>query len=147
MPNLDPATMMQVTQALQRLPKGQLQRLQGIMQKAMSGKDVSREAAEFERTLPPDFQNLMQSLAATMGGMGGNLGGGLPAAEAPTGAPDAGLSVEEARKIVEKAAAEGKISADQATELLSAAQTDQSAPAGEKKGFGKLWGKITGKAK
>lgn len=149
MPNLDPATMMQVTQALQRLPKGQLQRLQGIMQKAMSGKDVSREAAEFERTLPPDFQNLMQSLAATMGGMGGMGGamGAMPETAAPTGSPDAGLSVDEARKIVEKAAAEGKISADQATELLSAAQTDQSAPAGEKKGFGKLWGKITGKAK
>src|SRR6185437_6087594 len=42
--NMDPQYIKQVTQALQRLPKGQMQRLQSIMQKAMSGKDVSAEA-------------------------------------------------------------------------------------------------------
>src|SRR4051812_29694277 len=41
MANMDPQVMMQVSQALQRLPKGQLQRLQNLMQKAMSGKDVT----------------------------------------------------------------------------------------------------------
>src|SRR4051794_5018636 len=34
---MDPQMMQQFSQALQRLPKGQLQRLQGIMQRAMSG--------------------------------------------------------------------------------------------------------------
>src|SRR4051812_43394405 len=41
--NMDPQWMGQVSQALQRLPKGQLQRLQSIMQKAMHGKDVTDE--------------------------------------------------------------------------------------------------------
>src|SRR5689334_996672 len=42
--NLDPQMMQQFSQALQRLPKGQLQRMQSMMQKAMSGKDVTAEA-------------------------------------------------------------------------------------------------------
>ena len=41
---MDPQMMLQFSQMLQRLPKGQLQRLQGIMQRAMSGRDVSRES-------------------------------------------------------------------------------------------------------
>src|SRR5437868_1454584 len=41
---LDPQWMAQFSGALQRLPKGQMQRLQAMMQKAMSGKDVTREA-------------------------------------------------------------------------------------------------------
>src|SRR4051794_646104 len=72
--NMDPAWMAQVSQALQRLPKGQLQRIQAIMQKAMSGKDVSGEAEELEKSLPPDFQNMMQSWSSTFENLqqGGN---------------------------------------------------------------------------
>lgn len=47
--------------AIQRLPKGQLARLQGLMQKAMAGKDVARELEEFQRTLPPSFQEMLKN--------------------------------------------------------------------------------------
>jgi len=47
--------------AIQRLPKGQLARLQGLMQKAMAGKDVARELDEFQRTLPPSFQEMLKN--------------------------------------------------------------------------------------
>jgi hypothetical protein len=47
--------------AIQRLPKGQLARLQGLMQKAMAGKDVARELEEFQRTLPVSFQEMLKN--------------------------------------------------------------------------------------
>lgn len=125
---MDPAMMMQMSQALQRLPRGQLQRLQAIMQKAMAGKDVTREAAEFERSLPPDFKNLMSGFAQ------GAMGGTAPAAESND------MSADEARKIVEKAAAEGKISAEQAKELL-AAQNGSTAETHKESKFGRLFGR------
>lgn len=49
----------QFSSAIQRLPKGQLQRFQSLMQKAMAGKDVKRELEEFQRTLPPSVQELL----------------------------------------------------------------------------------------
>src|SRR6185437_6588215 len=59
---MDPQMIQQFTQMLGRLPKGQLQKLQSIMQRAMAGKDVTREAQEFEHTLPLEMQNLMHSI-------------------------------------------------------------------------------------
>lgn len=47
--------------AIQRLPKGQMARLQSLMQKAMAGKDVARELEEFQRTLPPSFQEMLKN--------------------------------------------------------------------------------------
>ena len=47
--------------AIQRLPKGQMARLQSLMQKAMAGKDVARELDEFQRTLPPSFQEMLKN--------------------------------------------------------------------------------------
>jgi len=132
---MDPAMMAQVSQALQRLPRGQLQKLQGIMQKAMSGKDVSREAAELEKMLPPDFRNMMQAFSAQAMPQ---MMAGMQGAPAPS-ASEAPMDLEEARKIVEKAAAEGKVSADEAQELLSAAPQEQSSK------LGKFWKKLSGK--
>jgi hypothetical protein len=137
---IDPAMMAQMNTALQRLPKGQLQRLQSMMQRAMAGKDISREAAELERTLPPDFQAMMKGFS--MPGASGEsaLPQALPAT--PSTAPASeDMSVIEARKIVEAAVAEGKVSKEQAENLL------KNAPEGEPeaKGFAKLWRGMTGK--
>jgi hypothetical protein len=65
MPSFDPSKMdlnwlATFSGAIQRLPKGQLQHLQGLMQKAMAGKDVARELEEFQRKLPPSFQELLK---------------------------------------------------------------------------------------
>ncbi len=139
---MDPQMMAQFAQAMQRLPKGQLQRLQGLMQKAMSGKDITREAEEFERTMPVELQSMMKtfagSMAAQMGGAGGMAG--APSAPATDTLPG-DMTAEEARKIVAAAAAEGKISKDQADQLLSG--TEDSIQ--KKSGFSKLWRGITGK--
>jgi hypothetical protein len=146
---MDPQMMLQFTQALQRLPKGQLQRLQGIMQKAMSGKDVTRESEDFERTLPPDIQKLMISFATQMQGMGG-MPGQMPGGAAPDLAslpapsvPAGDMSADQARQIVAAAAAEGKISKEEAEKLLAASSTGTEEE--KKTGFTKFWRGITGK--
>lgn len=128
MENMDPAMMSQAAQMLQRLPKGQLAKLQSIMQRAMAGKDVTREAEEFQKTLPPDFQQMMTSFAAMAGMANANAGG----------AAEGGMSEEEARAIVAKAAEEGKLSEEQAKDLLTESPKTSS-------GLGKLWKSVTGK--
>ncbi len=133
MEGFNPEMMGQISQAFQRLPKGQLQRLQSLMQKAMSGKDITTEAREFERTLPPDFQDLMK----TWGGMAaGSMGQGTPdlaslantaeSAPAQLPAPASEMTPEQARELVAKAAAEGKISQDVAEGLLKPSETPQA---------------------
>jgi uncharacterized protein YecA (UPF0149 family) len=56
---LDPQWMANFALAMKKLPRGQVQKIQALMSKAMMGKDISREAAELERTLPPEFQSLL----------------------------------------------------------------------------------------
>jgi hypothetical protein len=125
--DFDPQMMMQMSQALQRLPKGQLQRLQSLMQKAMGGQDVSGEAAEFEKSLPPDFQNLMLSMAGQFG-----------QAEAdpvvlPPEAPAPDMTVDQARQVIEKAVADGSLSQEEAMKVLGSPQPET------------LWDKLVGK--
>ncbi|MCC7440982.1 MAG: SEC-C domain-containing protein [Bdellovibrionales bacterium] len=129
---LDMGAVAEMQKAMKRLPKGQLMRIQALMQKAMSGKDVSREAAELERVLPPQ---LLQQMMA--------LSGGMPGMPAPGGEAEAGpdLSVDDARRIVEKAVAEGKVSAEEAERLLAGG----SAAAAPGAGLGGLWKRFTGK--
>lgn len=143
LPQYDPQMMTQFAQAFQRLPKGQLQRLQSIMQKAMSGKDVTREAAELEASLPPDFQEMLKGFQ--MPGMPNaevseaGAGGQTPTPPS-TGGEAPVMTEEEARALVAKAASEGKISQDQAETLLKPAEGSDS-----KGGIGKLFRKIGGK--
>jgi len=129
---MDPQVMMQFAQQLQRLPKGQMQRLQGLMQKAMAGKDISREAEGFEKTLPLELQQMMHSMmsvAPAMAGMGG-MGNDI-VVEPSQNSLGGTMSADAAREIVAQAAAEGKISAEQAEELLKSAE--------EPTGISKLW--------
>lgn len=142
---MDPQMMMQLSQALQRLPRGQMQRLQGIMQKAMSGQDVTREAGEFEKTLPAEFKSMLAGLQ--MPGMMGAPGelpapGDEPMAGGGAETGESGMTADEARAIVEKAAAEGKISQEQAETVLSGAPKSEE----EKSKVSKFWRSITGKS-
>lgn len=118
--NLDPQMMMQISQAMQKLPKGQLQRLQAIMQKAMNGKDVALEAQELERTLPKDFQETIQSLSASYGpDMLQKLQQqNEVTTEPPSEAESQAMTEEQARALVAQAAAEGTISKEEADSLL-----------------------------
>jgi len=166
---MNPELMMQFTQALQRLPKSQIQRFQVLMQKAMSGKDVTQEAAAFEKTLPVEFQAMMRSMGAMGMGMGGetgaesgwgapesgsgfDLGGGLglPTGDKEIQALEAPLSEDEARTLVAKAAADGKITQAQADALLRVEpqleeEIRQKGQEGQEGKFKKLWKNISKK--
>jgi 3-methyladenine DNA glycosylase Tag len=126
----DPAMMAQMTKALQRLPRGQLMKLQSIMQRAQAGQDVSREAGEFERMLPPEFSQMAMQMMMAQG-----MGGGA--------APD--MNTDEAKQIVAKAVAEGKMTEAQAKELLGGEDPAAILAASEKKGISGFFKKITGK--
>jgi hypothetical protein len=144
---MDPAMLMQMSQMLQRLPKGQMQKLQAIMTRAMAGKDVTREAQDLERSLPPEFLEMMKGFAGTaMAGMPG-IGEGYATpteveaqmvAPVSEGAP-VQMTAEEARAIVEKAVQDGKVTADQAAGLL------EGQASGEHAKKGSFWSRFTGK--
>lgn len=158
--NMDPQVMMQFAQMMQRLPRGQIQRLQALMQKAMSGKDVTREAQEFERSLPPDFIEMMKgmNLAAAFGGQQPEAPVAPPGSEAPQ------MTTDQAKAIVEQAVAEGRLSPEEAQKLLGAsgetptvtpatftAETASSetphspGPSDAEAGLSKFWKKLGGK--
>ncbi len=131
---MDPAMMQQMTKALQRLPRPQLMRLQSIMQRAMAGQDVAKEAAEFERILPPEFSQMAMQMMMAQGMVGGAAAGG------PTE-----MNADEAKQIVAKAVAEGKMTAEQAKELLGGEDPQAILERSEKKGLSGLFKKFTGK--
>lgn len=62
MEGVDQNMMLQFAQSMQRLPKGQLQRFQSLVQKAMHGKDVSREFSALEQNLPVELQQMLFSM-------------------------------------------------------------------------------------
>lgn len=132
---MDPEMTKKMQAMLQRLPRGQLIKLQSIMQRAMAGKDVSRESMEMERLLPPEFTQMaraMQAQAAIANGMGG-------------GAGDA-MDTDKAKLIVAEAVASGKMTAEQAKELLGGEDPTKIIEESKKgKGIGGFFKKLTGK--
>lgn len=133
---LSPEWMDQFSKAFQRLPKGQVQQFQHLMQKAMAGKNVTAEAEALEKLLPPDFMELAQN-APFAQNFAESQQAEAPQAVGPEAPPS--LSVEEAKKIIEEAAAAGKISQTQATELLKTPDPEQQSKTS------KFWKTITGK--
>ncbi len=131
---MDPAMMQQMAKTLQRLPKAQLAKLQALMQRAMAGQDVSRESAEFEKMLPPEFSQMaMQMMMA----QGMASAGALPA--------DKPMDAMDAKQIVAKAVAEGKMTAEAAKELLGGEDPAEILAQSEKKGISGFFKKMTGK--
>jgi hypothetical protein len=129
---MDPEMMNKLGRAMSRLPKGQLQRLQAIMQKAMTGKDVSREAAELEGQLPVEFQEMVRSMSG-MPGM----------AEMP----QSDMSEADARRIVEEAVKKGELSADQAKQVLAGQAPAIANDQADSSKLSKLWKSIRGEKK
>jgi hypothetical protein len=121
---VDPAAMAQMAQLVQRLPKGQLQKIQALMQKAMSGKDVTREAQELERSLPPEIVSQMAAFAPGMLGAAGIDPAELEKAEAEMAA-GAGMNADEAKRIIEEAVKEGRLSPEEAAAALASAEGAQ----------------------
>ena len=133
--------------------------IQQMIQRAMAGEDVSKEAELLEKVLPPEFSAMMQrGPFAQAGGMGAGLGAGAPT-DAPNesaAAEQKDLSEEQARKIVEQAVAAGKLSKKEAENLIGAPLSDSvkegvaqavtsAPPPSKEKKFSKLWGGMFGK--
>jgi hypothetical protein len=131
---VDPAAMAQMAQLVQRLPKGQIQKIQALMQKAMSGKDVSVEAQELERSMPAE---ILQQMAAFAPGLLGAAG--IDQAELEkeaAAATSAEMDQSEARRIIEDAVKEGRLTPEEAQAALAGA----AEAAEEKKSNG--WSKL-----
>ena len=125
---MDPATLMKLSQIVQQLPPEKLSKMQTLMHNMMAGFDVRKEMEEFEKTLPPGFrENLM---SAFMGSGGFGLAPQNPdeievqaeplSRPSPQGTSSAGTPDEtrEARLIVLRGVAEGKISPEEAEQIL-----------------------------
>ena len=130
---MDPAMMQQMSKSLQRLPKAQLSKLQGLMQRAMAGQDVSRESAEFEKMLPPEFSQMAMQMMMAQGMASGGAANDKP------------MDTNDAKQIIAKAVADGKMTADQAKELLGDEDPTAILAKAEKKGISGFFKKITGK--
>lgn len=128
---MDPAMMQQMQKSLQRLPRAQLTKLQSLMQRAMAGQDVSSEAASFEKMLPPEFSQMAMQMMMAQG-----MGGAETAEE---------MNADEAKQIVAKAVADGKMTEEQAKELLGDEDPKAILEKAEKKGITGFFKKITGK--
>lgn len=134
---VDPQMLSQASQMFNRLPKDQIQRLQSLMQKAMSGKDISCEAEDFENTLPQEFQTFIHS---TMRSIQPNL-----EAQAAAVSENPEMSVDQARTLVQEALAEGKISQAEANVVLGSSSSKGAAPVAEKgSSFSRFWKGLKG---
>jgi len=67
---LKPETLMKLTRLVQELPPSMILRMQGLMQKAMTGGDVRGEMEDFERNLPQGFREKMAALMYEAHGVG-----------------------------------------------------------------------------
>lgn len=118
---------MELSQLVQQLPVDQLGRMQTLMHNMMAGHDVRQEMEEFEKCLPPSFRIRIATL------MAGHSMGQSPAASPRSSSPtlevlpplenqDSTHSVDmnlvEARLTILRAVAGGKISPDEAVQLL-----------------------------
>lgn len=97
-PLFDPSKMdlnwlAEFSSAIQRLPKGQLQQLQILMQKAMAGKDVGRELEALQKKLPTSVQELLKNSP--------QLDAQLETASNPGSEPPGELTDEQRQKLAE----------------------------------------------
>jgi hypothetical protein len=136
LPQFDPSTMdpkllMELSQLIQKLPPGQLGRMQTLMHNMMAGLDVRREMEEFEKSLPPGFR---EKIAGMMGGAGGVPSSTFPQNSSGSNGSDqvdeaeivsdadaavpANMNVREARLTLLRAVAEGSLSPEEAEKLL-----------------------------
>ncbi len=145
---MDPQMMQDLAQQFKKLPKGQMQRLQSLVQKAMAGQDVSEEAAALEGSLPVELQTMLQGfsgMAAAQGAGGaGGAQGALAGPESASEMSEPKMSEEEARKLVAQAAAKGEISKEEAEKLLGGDATDAASGAASA-GAAKKWWQLKGK--
>lgn len=58
---MNPEFLAEFSKMLSKLPKGQMNKLQHLMQSAVKGKDVSQAAKDFEQGLPVELQEMLMN--------------------------------------------------------------------------------------
>jgi hypothetical protein len=119
---MDPQIMMQLSQLIQQLPPEKLNQMQSLMHNAMAGYDVKAQMEEFERSLPAGFREKLMSLIASnpsafMPGAGEPSQGMAPQGVSEPSSSGA-MDVREARLTVLRGVASGKVSPEEAEQLL-----------------------------
>jgi hypothetical protein len=130
--SLDPAMIQEFQSMFGKLPMGQKKKFQEIMQKAMAGKDVTKDAEALEKNLPAEFQSLFEKF---------KLPEMDPAANAHSdNSGNGNMDAEQAKQVVRDALAKGEITEEEANKLLSV-QTPSATvpPIKEESRFKKLW--------
>ena len=97
-------------------------KMQTLMHNAMAGFDVRKEMEEFERSLPPGFRERVMSLMAGQMGASETFPSELsPASTSPTApisSTDTEMSIREARLTILRGVAAGKVTPEDAEQLL-----------------------------
>ncbi len=114
---------MELSQMVRELPPEKIAKMQTLMHNMMAGHDVSRDMAEFEKSLPPGFQERMVKA----------MGGPMAAAQAINADPSRPLGIQvpkpdiettaemdmhQARLTVLRGVASGELSPEEAERLL-----------------------------
>jgi len=108
---LDPKLIQEISELMRQLPPEQLMKMQSIMHNSMAGFDVTREAAEFEATLPPGFREKMAKIMY-------QASGALPVEKSDTLPSGPVETPREARLVILRAVASGSLSPEQALDAL-----------------------------
>jgi len=129
---MDPKVLMELSNLVRELPPAQIQRMQSLMHNMMAGFDVRTEMEEFERSLPAGFRERMFQLMVRSG-VNPITGAAMPGVQSSSaqvaGAEDAEVvapmeegaaptDVREARLMILRAVAEGRLSPEEAEPLL-----------------------------
>ena len=124
---MDPKLLMEVSQVIQQLPPEKLNQMQTLMHNMMAGHDVSREMADFEKSLPADFREKLARLQTLTGAGGMVSGANAPVIETSASSNAAGtangsghddMDLHQARITILHAVAEHRMTPEQAEKML-----------------------------
>lgn len=110
---LDPKLIGEISELMRTLPPPMLMQMQTLMQKSMTGADITTEMTEFERGLPAGFREKMAKIMYQAHGVIDALGNEIPSqADTPVD------SVDSARLTILRAVQGGKLTPEAALKAL-----------------------------
>ncbi len=116
---LDPQLIGEISDLMRTLPPAKLMQMQGLMQKAMGGADITAEMAAFERDLPADFRTRMARIMYRANGVPADfLATGATGATVESSSASTITSAREARLTILNAVREGELTPEAALSAL-----------------------------
>ena len=118
---LDPQLIGEISDLMRTLPPAKLMQMQGLMQKAMGGADITAEMAAFERDLPADFRTRMARIMYRANGVPADFlapGASAPVVESHSSAATTITNAREARLLILSAVRDGELTPEAAMTAL-----------------------------